>query len=110
MDEAEVKRRLKMAFWDTNHTPEELYAVLTSGQPMRFMTKERIYQRLLETFSWYKLMRIVPKNQWEDLLDEKIIQKLRSQELKTRYEYVGRVLRTTTFIGHKNSLFVQTKP
>jgi hypothetical protein len=95
MDKEEVKRRLKMAFWDTNHSAEELYEVLTSGQPARFMTRDRIYARLLGTYSWYKLTDIVPQSEWPALLNDKIIASLWPPSLKQKYKNVARILRKT---------------
>lgn len=83
-----------MAFWDVNYSPDDLYAILTKEkEQVNYMTIERLYVRLLETYSWYKLLELVPKAQWIDLLDESVIQKLRFEQLKARYRNVAKLLR-----------------
>lgn len=97
MEKEEVKKYLNQAFWDVNYTADDLYAILTKekGQ-VNTMTLERIYVRLLETYSWYKLLELVPKEQLEEMLAEKIIKNLRAEALKDRYYHVGRILRKAT--------------
>lgn len=96
LEEAEIKKYLKMAFWDYNYSPEEIYNVLYHEAQMPYLNKERIYRRLLETFSWYKLLALLPLSQINEALSEEIIQKLRNEPLRKRYRHVARILRETT--------------
>ncbi len=88
----EIKQKLKMAFWDYNYNPEDLYNVLYNDAEIQYLSKERIYQRLLETYSWYKILEIVPQNQLLNLLEEDVLKKLRFQQLKNRYKNVRELL------------------
>lgn len=92
LEASNIKKRLKMAFWDYNYSEDDLYAVLFEDAKIKYLSPERIYQRLLETYSWYQLLEIIPKQQFQKLLAEDIIQKLRFQELKNRYYYVRELL------------------
>jgi len=60
------------------------------------MSKDRIYQRLLETFSWYKILEIVPRAQINEALEEKIVNKIWYKGIKERYKNAGRILREIT--------------
>ncbi len=92
----EIKQRLKMAFWDYNYTADELYDVLYHDAQIGYMTKARIYQRLMETFSWYKLLEIVPLEELTNQLTDDMIKRLRGKALQNRYFHVARILRETT--------------
>ena len=84
-----------MAFWDYNYSPDELYSVLYEDVQIKHLPKERIYQRLLETFSWYRLLEFVPIEELGRQLTDSMISKLRGKALQNRYSHVARILRTT---------------
>ena len=93
LSETEIKQHLKQAFWDVNYSVEDLYAVFTKETTqINAMTLERIYVRLLECYSWYKIINIVPQEQLLEMIGENIIKKLRFEQLKTRYRNVRELL------------------
>ncbi|WP_448519582.1 hypothetical protein [Rhodoflexus sp.] len=97
MEKEEIKKHLKQVFWDLHCDPEELYEVLSKQKNQTgYITVERIYLRLLESYSWYKLLEIVPFTQLPEMLSENIISRLRANALKERYKHVARILRKTT--------------
>lgn len=89
---SEIKQRLKMAFWDYNYTADELYDVLYHDVQIGYLTKARIYQRLLETFSWYKILELIPREKLGEMLTDEIIQRLRFKWLQIRYQHVRELL------------------
>jgi len=94
MEKTEIKKYLKRAFWDVNYSGDQLYAILwNGGEAEGFMTRQRIYIRLLETYSWYKIMELVPQEQWMALTAPSILEKLRIEQLKNRYQHVAKLLR-----------------
>ncbi len=97
MEKEKIKQYLQQAFWDVNYSADDLYTILTKEKAqVNAMTLERIYIRLLETYSWYKLLELVPKEQLAEMLSEKIIKNLRAEALRIRYYHVARILRKTT--------------
>lgn len=96
LEESAIKKRLKMAFWDYNYSEEDLYAVLFEDAEVGYLSKERIYQRLLETYSWYQILEIIPIERIKSILTDEIIYKLRGKSLQQRYFHVARILRKTT--------------
>jgi len=93
MKPEEVKEKLKFAFWDVNYSPDDLYAVLIKEKEKEgFMTRERLFTRLLETYSWYKLIEFVPREQLKEMLSDSIIKKLRIKSIRKRYEVISRLL------------------
>ena len=92
----QIKSRLKQAYWDSNYNPEDLYALLNSNiEQIGGLTKEKLYIRLLETYSWYSILEIVPQEKINELASTRIIAKLRNNSLKKRYELISRFLHNT---------------
>jgi hypothetical protein len=90
----EIKKHLTKAFWDVNVDPNELYLLLTGEKDqVGYITKERLFRRLMETYSWYQILEIVPRNQLDSLLNEQVIGKLRTKTLKKRYNALAEILR-----------------
>jgi hypothetical protein len=91
---AEIKQYLSKAFWDVDIDPGKLYHLLT-GQLNQadHITKERLFRRLMETYSWYQILEIVPADQLNSLLDEELIGTLRTKTLQKRYAALAEILR-----------------
>lgn len=91
---AEIKRYLSKAFWDVDIDPGKLYHLLT-GQvnQVDHITKERLFRRLMETYSWYQILEIVPADQLNSLLDDQLIGTLRTKTLQKRYAALAEILR-----------------
>lgn len=92
----EIKQKLKMAFWDYNYSADDLYNVLYHDAQIDYLSKARIYQRLMETYSWYQLLEIIPLKTLSSLLNSDMIKRLRNKALQERYFHVARILRETT--------------
>ncbi len=101
LSETEIKQHLKQAFWDYNYSSEDLYAVLYRQKQISFLDKDHIYQRLLETYSWYKIINILTIDQIQEALSENIIRKLRAKPLQNIYYHVSRILRKTVVSATK---------
>ena len=94
MDDRQKKAYLKKAFWDTNCKADDLLLILyKKNTQIADITLERLYLRLLESYSWHRLVDIVPKEQLQEMLSGDIIEKLRSEKLRNRYINVAALLR-----------------
>ncbi len=99
MQSSETEQLLAKAFWDVDADPGELYRLLTGeSEKAGHITRERLYSRLMETFSWYQVLEIVPGDQIKNMLDENIISKLRNKTLQKRYETLAEILRRNNVI------------
>ncbi len=97
MDIEEKKKYLKKAFWDRQITGDELLDILEKKiETSHDVTLPKLYVRLMETFSWYKLIDIIPQTQLKELISPSNINKIRFESLKFRYTNVGRILHNTT--------------
>lgn len=94
MESTSIKQSLKKAFWDVNYTAEQLNDVLMHGRSTTgLLTRERLLLRLIETYSWYKIIEILPGNLLSELLSDTVITKIRSEHLRQRYATLSRLLR-----------------
>ena len=94
MSPNEIKKYLAKAFWDISVNPDELYLLLTDeADQVGHITKERLFRRLMETYSWYQILEIVPHDQLDSMLNDHIIGKLRTKTLQKRYEALAEILR-----------------
>ena len=91
------KEYLKKAFWDSNYSSDDLLSILyKKKQDVKGLTLEKLYLRLLETYSWHKLIDIVPEEQLQEMLSDDILKKLRSEKLGKRFHDVAELLRRHT--------------
>ena len=97
MNEQQRKVYLKKAFWDTNCSSDDLSLILEKKkQNVMGVTLAKLYLRLLETYSWHKLIDIVPEEQLQEMLSDDIINNLRSEKLRIRFHNVAELLRRST--------------
>jgi len=54
--------------------------------------KQILYRKLLSTFDWYTLLKLVPKEILTEMLQDKIITKLYPKDITERYKYAREIL------------------
>jgi hypothetical protein len=95
MEVSNEKKRelLQKLFWDRD-TDIEYIVELLAGGPEKFPEdKANLYGRLLTTYGWYRLLKLIPKERLkEEALSETVIGRLFPKELRERYEYARKVL------------------
>lgn len=93
----QIKSKLKQAYWDSNYNPDDLYELLNSNiEEIKDLTKEKLYIRLLETYSWYSILEIIPQEKINELSNTIIFSKLRNNTLRKRYEFISQLLHNTS--------------
>ena len=92
--EDEIKKKLKAAFWDVNISADELYEILKSDCDFKkfHVDKKSIYCRILNTYGWYTILKIFSLQEIKSMLKDDVLIKLFPKSLKTKYQYVRRVL------------------
>lgn len=91
--EQEKTDRIKRLFWDMDIDAGRLLGLLTGEtEELKGLTKNDLYHRILETYEWYEIQRLVSYNDLPNLLNERVLKRLYSKELKERYRYARRVL------------------
>lgn len=89
----EKKKALKAAFWDMQVDTDLLLKALESGKEKDFpMDKTRFYSRLLNTYDWYILLKLIPKKNLSDALKRDVIKLLWPKSIQNRYIYASSIL------------------
>jgi hypothetical protein len=89
----EIKLKLKMAFWDYTINPEDLFDVFTGKKKhVGSIDCMLIYSRLLNSFDWYTLLKIVPPQKWKVMLSDKVLDFIYPKSLKNKYAHARKLL------------------
>jgi hypothetical protein len=90
----EKKRRLSMAFWDLKVNADSLLSLLNDDiEKAGSLDKKQLYRRLLSTYDWYTLLKIVPNENLSQMLDDAVLDKLFPKDLKEKFLYARKILR-----------------
>jgi len=93
MTPKEKKKLLLNAFWDRNVDENQLYNLITGKiKTIPLLDKKLIFARLLSTYDWYTLIKLLPKNQLKESLSDDVLEKLYPKELKEKYKYARKIL------------------
>ncbi len=84
---------LSQMLWDYNIATEDIEAVL-KGEKKRVghYTSEMLFQKMLESYSWFTVVQLLGPNEIKNLLTNQVINKLRSPSLRQKYEFVQKRL------------------
>ena len=75
--------------WDYHFPPEQCLEVLEGKrQYVGHYDEEKLFRKLLESYRWYTILGILPLHRINELLNDQLIQTLRFNSLKTRYEFI----------------------
>ena len=93
METTEKKKLLNQILWDYNIPTEDIEAVL-KGERKRagHFTREMLFQRILESYSWFTIIQLFTPIEIQYLLTSQVISKLRSPSLRQKYEFVQKRL------------------
>ncbi len=89
MDQSERHHLLSRLMWDYNYTAEEVDEVLLGRKStLGHLTQESIVRRILETYSWFTVIRLIPPQELYPILNEDFKKNLRSKSLQKHYAFV----------------------
>lgn len=93
METIEKNKLLNQILWDYNVPVEDIEAVLKGKKKLAaHYTREMIFQKMLESYSWFTIIQLLPANEIKNLLTNQVIGKLRSPSLRQKYEFVRKRL------------------
>ena len=93
MEQEEVKKYLKQAFWDRAVDTELLNCVLQKKiASFEGITLDKIYLRFLESYSWYTILDIISSECIDEILADCIVSKIWNKPLRLKYKYAGALL------------------
>ena len=89
----EIKKKIKIAFWDREIDVEKLYNQLRDKSSDNYIVDQRLlFSRLLLSIDWYLLLKIIPSEKWKYLLDENNIAMIFPKALQQRFLYARRII------------------
>lgn len=93
METTEKKQLLNQILWDYNIPTEDIEAVLKGEKKLAgHYTREMLFQRMLESYSWFTIIQLFTPIEIQYLLTSQTISKLRSPSLRQKYEFVQKRL------------------
>jgi hypothetical protein len=89
MDNQQKIKIYQQIMWDYNFTPNEI-ELLISGkcQNLGHYTKENIFRKILESYSWFTILQIYTPVEIRNLLTDDLVKSLRMPSLRLKYAYV----------------------
>ena len=93
MTPKDKKKLLLNAFWDRNIDENQLYDLITGKiKTLPFLDKKLIFARLLSTYDWYTLIKLIPIKMLKESLSDDVLERLYPKELKKKYKYARKIL------------------
>jgi hypothetical protein len=85
--------QLKPLFWDYQVSEDILQQILNDNiQNYSGIDKAKIFTRLLESYSWYRIVQIIGKKNIPEILSDTFIMSIWNQSLRARYQNAKRFL------------------
>lgn len=93
----EKKKLISRIYWDKEVDTEYLIGILEGKiNVIDENDLNTLYRRLLNTFDWYTLLKLIPTERLEDALADKIIKQLFPKSLSLRFQYARNILSKKT--------------
>ena len=93
MTPTDKKKLLLNAFWDKNVDADQLYDLITGKiKTLPFLDKKSVFCRLLSTYDWYTLIKLIPEKTLKQTLADDILDRLYPKALKEKYKYARKIL------------------
>jgi len=93
MDQRGRQQLLNQILWDYDISIDDIDAVLKGKKKIAgHYTREMIFQKMLESYSWFTILQLFTPNEIQYLLTNQAIGNLRSPSLRQKYEFVQKRL------------------
>ncbi len=93
LSESEIKNMLSRLYWDVKVQPDQLHELL-KGKIERIGHVDilNLYYRMLMTYDWYTILKIVPADKLDELLSDAVLDKIRFKDLKEKFLYARQII------------------
>ena len=93
LSKKERQRLLSRLYWDMDVEPGYLEHLLADEiTEEEELDRIQLYLRLLKTYNWYVLLKLVPVKKYSELLSDSVLKRLYPIDLKERFKYAREVL------------------
>jgi hypothetical protein len=84
---------IRRVLWDVDANPETVLRVIDGTSTVSgSLDRAAIYAKLLGSYSWYTLLRIIPSDHLTEALSEDVLRRVWPISLRKRYEYARELL------------------
>jgi hypothetical protein len=95
MNKQERHKLFRQIMWDYKISPDEIEAVLSGEkEAVGHVNKDRIVIKLLESYSWFTIVKLFTPDELRLILTDDVVKKLRFKSLRTKYEFVQKRLQS----------------
>ena len=93
LSEPEIKNMLSRLYWDVKVQPDQLHELL-KGKIERIGCVDilNLYYRMLMTYDWYTILKIVPADKLGELLSDAVLERIRFKDLKEKFLYARQII------------------
>ena len=93
METTEKNRLFGQILWDYNISANDIESVLKGEKKLAgHYTREMLFQKMIESYSWFTILQLFSPQEVYQLLTRETISKLRSPQLRLKYEFVRKRL------------------
>ena len=93
LNRQEKRAKIQQLFWDLSVDIDQIVRFLDGEvSEIKQISMESLSYRMLKSFSWYTLQKIVSRDVLRNMLDDRILSRLYPHELKNQYVYAREVL------------------
>ena len=93
LSEPEIKNMLSRLYWDVKVQPDQLHELLKSKiERIGHVDILNLYYRMLMTYDWYTILKIVPADKLGELLSDAVLDKIRFKDLKEKFLYARQII------------------
>ena len=92
IDKVELKRKLKLVVWDFDISANDCLDIFLQKKEQKGLTHAQLTAKLLNTFSWYSLLKLLGKENAKMMLRDEVICLLFPTQLRQRYQDAKRIL------------------
>jgi hypothetical protein len=87
---------MRSLMWDYNIAPGDCLEVL-EGKRLKagHYTEDTLFRKLLESYRWFTIIKIIPPERILELLTDNVIGSLRFKSLSESYAFIRKELRRT---------------
>lgn len=89
---AQKEKIIRRSFWDRNIDPALIKRLLSLQADLSEPSNAALYARVLQSCSWYTLLKVYDKELLLKLLDDRVLKYLHPKELQAKYRYARRIL------------------
>lgn len=89
----QIKSLLSKLYWDIEINSDDLYRLLLGEvDKIGTINQTNLFYRILTSYDWYTILKLIPPEEFNKLLGDDILNRIRPKDLKEKYLYARKVI------------------